>query len=106
MPHAARTVLRRRLAAGLVLALMLTGAVAVSARTAQAGAPPVLLIGYGEGPTSSPRSMMQSWMNSAPHRANILTPGFRAVGLGVAPGVPGRAGAAGGTYTTDFGFRG
>jgi Cysteine-rich secretory protein family len=31
-------------------------------------------IGYGEGPTSSPRSMMQSWMNSAPHRANILTP--------------------------------
>ena len=50
--------------------------------------------------------MMQSWMNSAPHRANILTPGFRAVGLGVAPGVPGRAGAAGGTYTTDFGFRG
>jgi uncharacterized protein YkwD len=50
--------------------------------------------------------MMQSWMNSAPHRASILTPRFRAVGLGVVPGVPGRAGAAGGTYTTDFGFRG
>ena len=62
-------------------------------------------IGYGEGPTSSPRSMMQSWMNSAPHRANILTPGFRAVGVGVVPGVPGGAVTAGGTYTTDFGFR-
>ena len=62
-------------------------------------------LGYGEGPTSSPRSMMQSWMNSAPHRANILTPGFREVGLGDVPGVPGRASAAGGTYTTVFGFR-
>jgi len=60
-------------------------------------------IGYGEGPTSSPRSMMESWMNSAPHRANILTPGFREIGLGGVPGIPGRA--AGGTYTTVFGFR-
>jgi uncharacterized protein YkwD len=48
--------------------------------------------------------MMQSWMNSAPHRANILTRGFRAVGIGVAAGVPGAA-SGGGTYTTDFGFR-
>ncbi len=62
-------------------------------------------IGCGEGPTSSPRSMMESWMNSAPHRANILTPGFREVGLGGVPGIPGRAGVAGGTYTTVFGFR-
>ena len=62
-------------------------------------------LGYGEGPTSSPRSMMESWMNSAPHRANILTPGFREVGLGGVPGIPGRAGVAGGTYTTVFGFR-
>ncbi len=63
-------------------------------------------IGYGEGPTSSPRSMMQSWMNSAPHRANILTAAFREVGLGGVPGIPGRAAAGGGTYTTVFGFRG
>ena len=30
---------------------------------------------------------------------------LRAVGVGVVPGVPGGAGTAGGTYTTDFGFR-
>ena len=47
-------------------------------------------IGWGDGPTSTPRNMMRAWMASAPHRANILTRGFREVGLG---GVPGRPGA-------------
>ena len=48
-------------------------------------------IGYGQDPTSSPRSMMRAWMDSAPHRANILTGRFREVGIG---GVPGTRGAA------------
>ena len=62
-------------------------------------------IGWGDGPTSTPRNMMRAWMASAPHRANILTRGFREVGLGGVPGRPGRAGAGGGTYTTVFGGR-
>jgi uncharacterized protein YkwD len=62
-------------------------------------------IGFGEGPTSSPKSMMRAWMNSPPHRANILTGSFREVGLGVVPGIPGKPGAPGGTYTTEFGLR-
>ncbi len=62
-------------------------------------------LGFGMGATSSPRSMMRAWMNSAPHRANILTGGFREIGLGVVPGIPRRGGAGGGTYTTDFGVR-
>jgi len=62
-------------------------------------------IGFGDGPLSSPRSMMRAWMNSAPHRANILTRDFREVGLGGVPGIPGRAGAGGGTNTTVFGTR-
>jgi len=62
-------------------------------------------IGFGEGPTSSPRSMMRAWMNSTPHRVNILTRQFREVGLGIAHGIPGRARARGGTYTTVFGVR-
>ena len=62
-------------------------------------------IGFGAGPTSSPRSMMSAWMHSSPHRANILTSSFREVGLGIVPGIPGRAGARGGTYTTVFGLR-
>ena len=62
-------------------------------------------IGWGEGTTSSPSSMMRAWMNSAPHRANILTGRFREVGLSGVPGTPGRASASGGTYTTVFGAR-
>ena len=62
-------------------------------------------IGFGQGTTSSPRSMMHAWMNSTPHRANILTGSFRDVGLGGVPGIPGGARARGTTYTTVFGFR-
>jgi uncharacterized protein YkwD len=62
-------------------------------------------IGWGEGTTSTPRSMMRAWMNSAPHRANILTPSFREVGLGGVPGTPGHAHVSGATYTTEFGGR-
>jgi len=49
--------------------------------------------------------MMRLWMNSAPHRANILTARFREVGVGGMPGIPGGARASGGTYTTVFGVR-
>ena len=48
MPHAARSVVRRRLAVGLVLALTCNGAAAwasVPTRTAQTGPSPVLLGG-------------------------------------------------------------
>jgi uncharacterized protein YkwD len=62
-------------------------------------------IGFGIGPTSTPRNMMRLWMNSAPHRANILSGNFREVGLGGVPGTPGRALASGATYTTVFGAR-
>jgi len=61
-------------------------------------------IGYGQDPTSTPRSIMRAWMASTPHRANILTGRFREVGIGGVPGTPGR-GSAGGTYTTVFGVR-
>jgi uncharacterized protein YkwD len=44
-------------------------------------------------------------MNSAPHRANILTGSFREVGLGGVSGTPSDARAGGGTYTTVFGGR-
>ena len=62
-------------------------------------------IGFGEGYTSSPASMMRAWMNSTPHRINILTGRFREVGLGIVSGVPGRSSVGGGTYTTVFGLR-
>jgi uncharacterized protein YkwD len=60
-------------------------------------------IAYGSGSSSSPRSIGTAWMNSPPHRANILSSSFSSIGIGIASGTP--SGGAGGTYTTDFGRR-
>ena len=61
-------------------------------------------IAYGSGRLSTPNSIGRAWMNSAGHRANILSRSFRSIGIGIAAGTPyGRGGA---TYTTDFGRRG
>lgn len=60
-------------------------------------------IAYGAGSRSTPRSIGTAWMNSPPHRANILSSSFRAIGIGIASGTP--VGHGGGTYTTDFGRR-
>jgi uncharacterized protein YkwD len=73
-----------------------------------AGAPKWIIgenIGYGRGRPSAPKGMVRSWMRSTSHRSNILRPGFTAVGLGIARGVPGHARSRGATYTTDFGAR-
>jgi uncharacterized protein YkwD len=60
-------------------------------------------IAYGSGKRSSPRSIGSAWMNSPPHRANILSASFREIGIGLASGTP--TGGRGATYTTDFGRR-
>ena len=60
-------------------------------------------IAYGSGDRSSARSIATAWMKSRPHRANILSPSFREIGIGVASGTP--VGSRGATYTTDFGQR-
>jgi uncharacterized protein YkwD len=44
-------------------------------------------------------------MASPGHRANILAPRYREVGIGIAVGAPVRGSGAGATYTTDFGRR-
>jgi uncharacterized protein YkwD len=61
-------------------------------------------IAYGSGGRSTPRAIGTAWMNSPGHRANILSPSFRAIGIGIASGTP--VGMQGATYTTDFGRRG
>jgi uncharacterized protein YkwD len=60
-------------------------------------------IAYGSGSLSTPRAISRAWMNSAGHRANILSSVFRSIGIGIASGTP--VGRGGGTYTTDFGRR-
>ncbi len=64
-------------------------------------------IGWGAGSLSTPATVVAAWMRSPGHRANILSPRLRQVGVGIALGAPvpvGR-GLRSATYTTDFGAR-
>lgn len=61
-------------------------------------------IAWGESYLASPARIVQAWMDSPPHRENILSPDFEEIGLGIVTGVP-FSGNAGATYTTDFGRR-
>jgi uncharacterized protein YkwD len=62
-------------------------------------------IAWGSGQLAQPLHIVQSWMRSPGHRANILDGRFRSIGIGVARGVPVAASSGGATYTTDFGSR-
>jgi uncharacterized protein YkwD len=55
-------------------------------------------IAYGYGAYAQPAAIVQGWMNSPPHRANILSPHYTQIGLGVAHDQHGRV-----YYTQDFG---
>ena len=56
---------------------------------------------WGSGSLATPASMVDGWMKSSGHRANILARDFRMIGIGVANGAP--TGGSGATYATDFG---
>jgi uncharacterized protein YkwD len=60
-------------------------------------------LGWGSGELATPRAMVRGWMNSSGHRANILRPAFREVGIAVVTRTPG--GVRGATYATEFGRR-
>ena len=63
-------------------------------------------IGYGTGPLATAAQIHRSWMRSPGHKANIVKPQFREIGIGIALGAPVDAqGLAGATYTADFGVR-
>ena len=61
-------------------------------------------IAYGSGPQGSPKSIMNAWMKSRPHRHNILNGKFREIGIGTYTGeYKGYKGVT--MYTADFGTR-
>lgn len=60
-------------------------------------------IGFGRGRGGTPLGMFRGFMHSTPHRAVILEPAFRDLGLGLVRGRP--VGRGGATYTLDFGRR-
>jgi uncharacterized protein YkwD len=51
-------------------------------------------LAHGTLGSSTPRATVRAWMNSRGHRANVLHPRFRRVGIGIAAGTP--TGAANG----------
>ncbi|HEV7750575.1 MAG TPA: CAP domain-containing protein [Baekduia sp.] len=64
-------------------------------------------IAWGSGSLGTPASIVDGWMHSAGHRANILNGSFAEIGIGIAEGAPrGGVGGEAGTYVTDFGSRG
>ena len=61
-------------------------------------------IAWGSGSQGSPESVFGFWMNSSPHRSNILSEKFRQVGIGARTGTFQDYGEST-TYTVDFGVR-
>ena len=62
-------------------------------------------VAWGSGDTATPQAIVQAWMNSPGHRANILSRDWREIGVGFSPGSPSSGNALAGIYTTDFGLR-
>lgn len=63
-------------------------------------------IAWGSSTYATPQETVQSWMESAGHRANILNRKFKHIGVGVVAGAPEDAqGMPASTFTTDFGYR-
>jgi uncharacterized protein YkwD len=63
-------------------------------------------IAWGTDVKATPAKIHEAWMNSAPHRANIMRRGFKEIGIGIVLGNPQVSPAgAGATFTADFGAR-
>jgi len=61
-------------------------------------------LAWGQGALATPRSTVSAWMNSPGHRANVLSPEYQEIGLGIALGTPVDP-AQGATMTADYGAR-
>lgn len=61
---------------------------------------------WGTGRLSTPASMVAAWMDSPPHRANLLRSRFREIGLSGVLGTPNEAADGDGiTVSSEFGTR-
>jgi uncharacterized protein YkwD len=61
-------------------------------------------LAWGTGDLSTAAGIMNAWMNSAGHKANILKKSYKEVGIGIRLGVPSDNGV-GATITADFGVK-
>ena len=62
-------------------------------------------IAWGMGSRATPEAIVDAWMHSSGHRANILSRDFRELGVGYSAGTPSGSRDQGGIYTADFGLR-
>ena len=58
-------------------------------------------LAWGGGSKATAAAIVEAWMDSPGHRANILNGRFREIGIGLTLGSP--RGGAGATYATEFG---
>jgi len=66
-------------------------------------------LGVAEGTLATPASIVDAWMNSPEHRANILNATYRESGIGITLAVPASQSSGaetGATFVQDFGVRG
>ena len=63
-------------------------------------------LGWGSGSLSTPGSLVTSWMNSPPHRENLLRARFREIGIAAVVGTPESSrDARGVTVSSEYGYR-
>jgi uncharacterized protein YkwD len=61
---------------------------------------------WGTGSLSTPQSLVTAWMNSPPHRENLLKPRFREIGIAAVAGTPeSRSESDGVTVSSEYGYR-
>jgi uncharacterized protein YkwD len=61
---------------------------------------------WGTGPLSTPQALVTAWMNSPPHRENLLRPAFRELGVAALAGTPqSRSDLTGVTVSSEYGYR-
>jgi len=61
---------------------------------------------WGSGSLSTPGALVTSWMNSPPHRENLLRPGFREIGIAAVMGTPlSGSDPDGVTVSSEYGYR-
>ena len=62
-------------------------------------------LAWGEETAATPAEIVEGWMESPGHRANILRPEFREIGIGLAYEPPEPVSGEVAVYTTNFGGR-
>jgi uncharacterized protein YkwD len=61
---------------------------------------------WGTGPRSTPDSLVTAWMNSPPHRENLLRDRFNEIGIAAVLGTPeSRGDTTGITVASEYGYR-